>query len=83
MKCLAASVALAACFASPPAAQTWGEWELVLTFFAIGQEPAHRLYGIMVSQEACQMAGEALADRLMAAESTVSVGVTCRLRVSA
>lgn len=78
-----ATVALLMCLATQPAAQSWGEWELILTYFEIGAEPESRFYGIMVSREACHMAGEAMAEKLTLAQPTIAIGVTCRLRVSA
>lgn len=75
--------AILAALALPAAAQDRGEWELVLTFMEPGQDPVTRLYGVMVSEAACQLAGRGVALVAISAAPTISVGVTCRLRVSA
>ena len=80
MKRLAVCLAL---LASPIAAQDRGEWELYLTFIEPGVEPVTRLYGVMVSEAACHLAGQALALLTLQASVDLQVGVTCRLRVTA
>jgi hypothetical protein len=69
--------------ASPLAAQDRGEWELHLTFLSPGQEAVTRFYGVMVSEAACHLAGQGLALLALSAQPELSVGVSCRQRVSA
>lgn len=84
MKCLSALAFVAFALSPlPSAADDRGEWELILTFFEAGSDPQTRLYGVMVSQEACHIAGQAVAEMVMRAAPTIMVGVTCRVRISA
>ena len=80
---LAAGALSLVAFLSPVAAQDRGEWELFITFIAPGQEPVSRFYGVMVSEEACHLAGQGLALLVLSSGQPVEVGVTCRRRVSA
>lgn len=75
--------ALLCLLASTLAAQDRGEWELILHIMQPGQEPVVRLYGVMVSEPACHLAGQGLAMLVMASDPTAAVGVTCRRRISA
>lgn len=70
-------------FHTPAMAQDRGEWELILTIMQPGVAPVTRLYGIMVSEAACEFAGQGMAQVILAAAPLAVVGVTCRLSVSA
>jgi hypothetical protein len=73
---------LALC-ALPVVAQDRGEWELYLTLAAPDREAVTLFYGVMVSQEACHLAGQGIALLTLQHGGALQVGVTCRLRVSA
>jgi hypothetical protein len=80
MKRLAFALSL---LAGPLAAQDRGEWELYLTVAVPEREAVTLFYGVMVSQEACQLAGQGIALLTLQHGGALQIGVTCVLRVSA